>query len=458
MTNKNITQSIEEQRTYFFTHETKQVKFRLAALKKLRKAILQYEERLYDAFAKDLHKSKFEAYATEIGIVLEELGNHISNLGRWAEPKQVWSSLVHFKSKSVIYTEPFGHVLIIAPWNYPFQLLINPLIGAISAGNVVTLKPSPFTPTISQVMDNMIRETFDARYINLFQGSKEVNQELLSHKFDYIFFTGSPSFGRYVMETAAKTLTPITLELGGKSPCIVDSDANMAVAARRIAWGKFVNAGQTCIAPDYIFVHKSVKKDLLQKLKENIEAFYGKNPKESIDFGRIVNVDAFDRLTGYLKHGDIFTGGETDRNERFIAPTIIDNVKPDFPIMQQEIFGPILPVMEFEDIQEVINYLNSNPKPLAFYYFSESCKRQKDILMKTTSGGGCINDTLMHVGNSELPFGGVGNSGLGRYHGKTSFDTFSNFRSIIKKSTWIDIPIRYAPYKNKLNIVKMLLR
>ncbi|MEI7660975.1 MAG: aldehyde dehydrogenase [Bacteroidota bacterium] len=449
----------EKQRAFYSTQITKDIDFRISQLKTLKRAILAYEDRLYEALWKDLHKSKFEAYATEIGLVLTEIGEHIRHLRKWAKPRKVFTNqMIHFWSTSRIYKEPYGLVLVIAPWNYPFQLLINPLVGAISAGNCVMLKASEFTPNTADVMGRMIAEFFTPEYITLFGGGRVANQALLAQEWDYIFFTGSPLVGRVVMEAAAKNLTPVSLELGGKSPCIVDHDANLKVAASRIVWGKFINAGQTCIAPDYLFVHQSVKAELMELMKKKIEEYFGKDPKESPDYVRIATVTKTERLARFLKGATVITGGETDLESRYIAPTILDAVKPGDPVMQEEIFGPILPVMEFTDLSEVTRYVNSHPKPLAFYYFSDNTKKQEQMLGTTTSGGGCINEVLMHIANDRLPFGGVGNSGIGHYHGKYSFEVFSHSRSIMKKANFIDIPIRYAPYKNKLKLVKMLIR
>ncbi|MCX6285657.1 MAG: aldehyde dehydrogenase [Bacteroidetes bacterium] len=456
---ENISSVLQAQREFFFTHKTKDLEFRLEQLKTLRKAILKYEDRLYEAFWKDLRKSKFEVYETEIGLVLEETGRHIRNLHHWAKPRKVGTNqLLHFWSKSRIYQEPYGLVLIMAPWNYPFQLLINPLIGALSAGNCVALKPSELTPTIAGVMEEMIVEFFNPRYISFFNGEVELSKALLEEKWDQIFFTGSPAVGRIVMESAARNLSPVVLELGGKSPCIVDSDANLKVAANRIAWGKFLNAGQTCIAPDYLFVHTSVKNEFLRLMSNKITQYFGTNPRESKDLTRIVSEIKTQRLAGFLGQGRIIAGGEVDILDRFVSPTILDNVKPGDPIMQEEIFGPILPVMEFSNISEVFTFINSHSKPLALYYFSEDSSRQAEVLGKTSSGGACINDVITHVANPNMPFGGVGNSGMGKYHGRYSFETFSHQRSVISKSTRMDVPVRYPPYRGKLRILKMLLK
>ena len=456
---QDIPSTLRFQRDFFNSHKTKDLEFRVEQLKTLRKAILTYEDRLYDAFFKDLRKSKFETYETEIGLVLEEINRHICNLHHWAKPLKVSTNqLLHFWSKSSINKEPYGLVLIMAPWNYPFQLLINPLVGAISAGNCMALKPSELTPNIARVMEEMIAEFFESQYISLFNGQMELSQALLQQKWDLVFFTGSPAVGRIVMESAARNLSPVVLELGGKSPCIVDADANLKVAASRIVWGKFLNAGQTCIAPDYLFVHSSVKAELLRLMSKKITQYFGTKPGESADFPRIVNETKTQRLAGFLGKGNVIAGGEVNIQERFVSPTILDNISAGDPVMQEEIFGPILPVMEFGSIREVTDYISSNPKPLALYYFSEDTVKQAELLGKTSSGGACINDVITHVANPNLPFGGVGNSGMGKYHGKFSFDTFSHQRAVIKKSTRVDIPVRYPPYRGKLWILKKLLK
>jgi aldehyde dehydrogenase (NAD+) len=333
-----------------------------------------------------------------------------------------------------------------APWNYPFQLLMNPLVGAISSGCCTMLKPSPYTPHVAAVMEELVKETFDPGYISITQGSRKVNEILLGQRFDVIFYTGSPAVGKVVMRAAAENLTPVILELGGKSPCIVDAAANLDIAAKRIAWGKTINAGQTCIAPDYLLVHSSVKDELLAKISANIEIMYGPDIRQSPWFPRIVNIQAMERLQKLLLHGKIVYGGELDISEKYMAPTIIDEVKPDFPIMQEEIFGPVLPVMTFDKIDEAIAFVNANEKPLAFYYFGKNRQARK-VLDQTTSGGGCINDTILHIANHHLPFGGVGNSGLGKYHTRRSFLAFSNERSILTSPTWFDLPVKYVPFK-----------
>ncbi|MBN1142817.1 MAG: aldehyde dehydrogenase [Bacteroidales bacterium] len=446
---------LQSQRTFFATHETKIMDFRIHNLKKFRSAILRYESKIAAALWTDLHKSYEEAYMTEISLVLGEINNHLKHIKRWAKPKKAKTPLVLLPSHCRLLHEPLGVALIMAPWNYPFQLLMNPLVGAISSGCCAMLKPSPYTPTVARVMQEMLSETFDANYIAVAQGNREVNQVLLEQRFDVIFFTGSPSLGKTVMKAASQYLTPVVLELGGKSPCIVDRDANIAVAAKRIAWGKCINAGQTCIAPDYLFVHKEVKEQLLEKMEAAIREMHGDDPRHSKFYPRIVNEQAMERLQLLMKHGKIRFGGEVEMSEKYIAPTLIDEIQPDFPVMQEEIFGPVLPVMTFEDISEVLSYVNGHEKPLAFYYFGKN-RAAKEILGKTTSGGGCINDTLLHIVNHRMPFGGVGNSGMGKYHGKYSFMAFSNARAMVFTPSWIELPLKYPPYKYFKWIKKIL--
>lgn len=453
----DISRIISSQREYYLTYATRSIDFRIENLKKLKQAILKYENRLYDSLKKDLGKSSFEAYAAEIGFTLEELSIHIANLRKWAKPTRIRTDLVNFYSKSFVVHEPLGVVLVMAPWNYPFQLLFNPLIGAMSAGNCVVLKPAHYAGHTAEVVRELITETFDERYISVITGGRTVIQELLNERFDHICFTGGTYLGKIVMEKASRHLTPVTLELGGKSPCIVDEDADIDVAARRITFGKFLNSGQTCIAPDYLFAHSKIKKQLLERIQHYITVSFGPDPKQSPDYGRIINDEQFERLNDLIKSGNVVAGGIIDPKERYIAPTILDNVKADDPVMTEEIFGPIFPVMEYNDLDEVISFVNGREKPLAMYFFSSSREKQKKILFRTSSGGGCINDTIVHLTNARMPFGGVGYSGMGSYHGKFSFNTFSHHRSIISKSTLLDMPLRYAPYKNKLWLAKLLM-
>lgn len=438
---------LANQKAFFATQKTKDIDFRLIQLRKLKQNIKKYQEKIQQALWTDLRKSPEEAYLTEISIVTSEIDNHIKHLKKWKRPKKVSTPLHLQPSSSKIIYEPLGVALIVAPWNYPFQLIFNPLVGAISAGCCAMLKPSPDAPTIAVLMEEIITETFDSNYISLVQGGRETNTLLFEQAFDIIFFTGSPKVGKVVMNAAAKNLSRVILELGGKSPCIVDAEANIEIAAKRITWGKLINAGQTCIAPDYLFAHHTIKDALLDEIAKNVKSMYGENIKQSRFYPRIINDKAFQRLSGLLKQGKIHSGGKIDAEERFMEPTIIDGVKPNFAIMQEEIFGPILPVMTFDHIDETIDYINKNEKPLAFYYFGNDKKARK-ILSKTTSGGACINDVLLHIGNHNLPFGGVGNSGMGNYHGRESFLAFSHKRAVLTSPTWFDLSAKYVPFKH----------
>ncbi len=431
-------------REFYNSGATQPVEFRVEQLRRLKKRIVANQKAIESALWSDLGKSSAEAYLSEISIVLQEISLHTKNIRKWSKPQRVNTPLHLFPSRSFILCEPLGVALIVAPWNYPFQLLLNPLVGAISAGCTALLKTSPAAPATAIVVEKIIRETFQENYVNIVHGGRAVNTELLKQKYDIIFFTGSPQFGKVVYKAAAENLTPVVLELGGKSPCIVDSDANIEVSARRIAWGKWLNAGQTCIAPDYLFVHSSVKDSLLSQIKRECEKMYSKDAVLSDFYGRIVNEDAFDRLVDLLKDEDIYYGGECDMSQRYISPTILDNITPESKIMQDEIFGPLLPVLTFDDISEVYNYVNSHEKPLALYYFGS---RDKEVLSNTTSGGACINDTIVHIANHNLPFGGVGNSGMGKYHSKHSFEVFSNQKGVVKTTTCIDLPLKYPPFK-----------
>ena len=438
---------VEAQRAFFRSGETLSLKFRQRALCALSKAMKIWESRIAEALWKDLHKSYEEAYLTELSIVLGEIDSHLHHLKRWMLPKHVGTPVKMMPSRSKVMAEPLGCTLIMAPWNYPVQLLLNPLVGAISAGCTAVLKPSPYVPHTSKVLEAMIKETFRPEYIAVVQGNRDVNTALLAERYDLIFFTGSPQLGRTVMRAASENLTPVVLELGGKSPCIVDKDANIGMAARRIAWGKSLNAGQTCIAPDYLLVHEDVKEPLVAALKKEFACLLGPNPKEAKHFVRIVNERAFDRLVGYIEGADVVMGGDYDRSERYIAPTIIDHVDVDSPIMQEEIFGPIFPTVTFRTTDEAIHFVQKREKPLALYYFSESKQSIRKVLKHTSSGGTCINDTIMHIANEKLPFGGVGASGMSAYHGKESFRVFSHYRAVVTTTTRLDLPFRYMPYK-----------
>lgn len=450
-----VSDIIKQQRQFFATGKTKDVDFRLQQLNKLKSAIVSHQSRIVDGVKADLNRPEYEAYFEIASIA--EVNYAIKNLKSWVKPRKVPISIEQFPASARIYPEPLGVVLIIGPWNYPFQLMISPLVGAIAAGNCAILKPSEIASHTSEVVADMISKTFDPAYITAVEGGVEISQQLLAEKFDRIFFTGGTKIGQIVMEAAAKYLTPVTLELGGKSPCIVDSDIQLEYTAKRIAWGKFINAGQTCIAPDYLLVDRKIKSDLLTAIKQSIHEFYGDDPQKSPDYARIINQRHLGRLAEFIKDGEIVTGGQTDPEDRYIAPTVIDKVSWDSTVMQEEIFGPILPVLEYDDLTGAIDQVNARPKPLALYLFSKDKEKQKRVLRETSSGGVCINDTVMQVGLTTLPFGGVGDSGIGSYHGKASFDTFSHEKSVLQKSFLLDLKWRYAPYQGKLGLIKRII-
>ena len=442
-----IAKVIEQQRQFFAEGKTKDVNFRRQQLEKLKAAIKQHESQIITALHQDLRKPELEGYV-ELAV-LQDIDYTLKHLKSWTKRKKVEASLNQFPTSAYIYSEPLGNVLIIGPWNYPFSLMISPLIGAIAAGNCAILKPSELAPQTSNVLKKLIDDTFDLEYIAAIEGGVETSQALLAENFDHIFFTGGTKIGKVVMGAAAKNLTPVTLELGGKSPCIVDSNIDLKETAKRIAWGKFINAGQTCIAPDYLLVDKQIKAELIEAIKQCIRDFYGDNPQQSPDFARIINRRQFDRLQGLLSDEEIILGGETDADDLYIAPTLITDPAADSPLMEEEIFGPILPILEYENLSSAIALINSRSKPLAIYIFSEAEDLQQQVLMNTSSGGVCINDTIMQVGVNELPFGGVGDSGIGSYHGKASFDTFSHQKSVLKMPFRFDLNWRYAPYADK---------
>lgn len=452
-----ITELVARQRAYFETGATKPIGIRLAALEKLQAAIRKNEGVLCAALKQDLNKAPMEAYMTEIGIVLEELRFTIKHLPKWAKTKKAPTPFAQFHARSFVVPEPYGLALILSPWNYPFQLSIAPLIGAIAAGNCAILKPSAYAPATSRAMADLIKDCFDPSYVAAVEGGREQNQALLQERFDYIFFTGSVEVGKLVMESAAKNLTPVSLELGGKSPVIVDESANIALSAKRIAFGKTLNAGQTCVAPDYVLVQEKVREPFLQALKAAMEANFP-NGDES-DLPTIVNGKHFERLTGLLKSGTLCYGGKTDPKTRRMSLTVLDHVTPDDPVMQEEIFGPILPVLTYQTLDEAIRFVNERPSPLALYLFTEREQTERRVLNEVRFGGGCINDTVIHLATSHMGFGGVGDSGMGSYHGKLSFDTFTHYKSIVKKSTWIDLPMRYHPYTDKRDrMIRMFLK
>ena len=455
-----ILEITDAQKAFFRTGATLDIGFRKEMLGKLKAAIEKWEPELSKALWQDLHKSYEEAYLTEISIVKGEISNHIRHVKGWASRKRRNSPLKLFPSRSYTVKEPLGCSLIIAPWNYPVQLLLNPLVGAISAGCTAMLKPSPYVPAVSKAIEEMIKETFDEKYIAVVQGNREVNTTLLEQRWDMIFFTGSPSLGRKVMEAAAKNLTPVILELGGKSPCIIDKNADLQTAARRLAWGKTLNSGQTCIAPDYILIHKDIKDAFVKEFGNQVCALHGKDIQCDRHYVRMVNDKAYERVSGYLTDGKILYGGRTDASDRFIEPTLLEISNLDAPVMNEEIFGPVFPIITMDDegrtfLEKAAEFVNSREKPLAFYYFGKESDGWKIVGM-TSSGGGCINDVIMHIANEKVPFGGVGNSGMGRYHDRESFEAFSHTRSIIATGNWIDLPFRYMPYK-MFGLVKKIL-
>jgi aldehyde dehydrogenase (NAD+) len=447
---------IAKQRQFFQTGKTKDLAFRIAQLQILKQLVMENKPAIIQALKSDLHKPEFETYATEIGVN-KEIDYALKHINNWTKPKKAAVPWDLFSYSAKIYPEPLGVILIIGPWNYPFQLIISPLVGAIASGNCTIIKPSEFAPHTSNLISELIHKYFSPEYITVIPGSVETSQQLLAEKFDHIFFTGGTAIGKIVMAAAAKHLTPVTLELGGKSPCIIDTDINLEHTAKRITWGKFINAGQTCIAPDYLLVDQKIKPDLINALKKYLQEFYGENPATSPDYARIIHQKHFHRLTNLLKCGKVIIGGETKPEELYIAPTLLDNVSLEDAVTQDEIFGPILPIIEYTDINEAITLINSRPKPLALYLFSQNKNLQKRILQETSSGGVCINDTVMQVAVSSLPFGGVGDSGMGSYHGKASFNTFSHYKSVLQNSLPWDIDWRYAPYQGKLSLLKKII-
>ncbi|MEI5907771.1 aldehyde dehydrogenase [Bacillus spongiae] len=445
------------QQSYFATGKTRPLIEREMTLKKLQTLIDEHENDILLALKKDLNKSETEAYMTEIAIIKDEIKHLLKNFKKWAKPKKVKTALTHFGTKGVQVPEPYGTTLVIAPWNYPFQLAVSPMLGAIAAGNTVILKPSELTPNLSAVLVKIVNPHFDSGFLHVVEGGVEETQQLLEQKFDYIFFTGSVPVGKIVMEAASKHLTPVTLELGGKSPCIVHHDVDLSLAAKRVAFGKLTNVGQTCIAPDYLYVHKSIKDDFILELQKAIHRFYGVNPIQNETYGKIVNERHFNRVKSYLKDGKILFGGNVDQTLHKIEPTLISPDRLDSPVMQEEIFGPVLPILEYESIDEVIDFVNGRPKPLALYLFTKDAELQKRITTTISYGGGCINDTLMHIATPYLPFGGVGESGMGNYHGKNSFSTFSHYKSVLKQTNLFDFSFRYPNAKNGLKIIKKLM-
>lgn len=431
--------------------------YRKETLKKLLYNIQKSEDLIVKALYDDFKKPEFETVLTETNYVISDLKDTIKNIHKWARRKRVFPSILNFPSTDYIYKEPYGKILVIAPWNYPFQLALCPVIAAVAAGNRVVLKPSELTPNTSAIISKIIEKTFHINHVEVFEGGVEISNKLLAQRWDYIFFTGSVAVGKIIAKAAAENLTPVTLELGGKNPCIIDETANLKLAAKRIVWGKFINAGQTCIAPDYILIQKNMKVNFISFLIEEIIKAYGKKLEKSPDFARIINTKNFLRLDSMIEREKVIFGGETDANKLFISPTLIEEPALDSPVMKEEIFGPILPILTYETEAEIHNVVSRYEKPLAFYIFSENQSFAKKLIKNYSFGGGCINDTVVHFSNKRLPFGGVGHSGIGAYHGQLSFDIFSHHKAIVKKGNWLDLPMRYAPYKDKLASVKRLL-
>lgn len=447
-----------KQRAFFATGKTKDIDFRKIQLQKLLDAMEKYEGKLLEALQKDLRKHEIDGYGTEVGLSIAEIRFALKNVQKWAKPKSVSTSSFHFYSTSKIYHDPYGEVLIISPWNYPVLLLIEPLAGAIAAGNTMVLKPSEISVHTSAVLVQLIRETFSEEYVAIMEGGVEMSQALLAEKWDYIFFTGSSQVGKIVYQAAAQHLTPVTLELGGKSPCIVDSEIHLEYSVKRFIWGKFMNAGQTCVAPDYLLVDRKMKDKLLPKMKEVVRELYGEDAQKSPVFGRIINDRHFQRLERMLEPEKIIFGGKTDASDRYISPTFMEVEDWNCPVMQEEIFGPILPILYYDNISEAIQKINAQPKPLAMYVFSNNNSLINKVLTETSAGGGCVNDTLMHLGSHTLPFGGVGESGIGAYHGKYSFATFSHEKSILRKSNIYDVFVRYISAKMPLKVMRFLFK
>jgi aldehyde dehydrogenase (NAD+) len=451
---KNLSQMMNTNR---LNRSNNSIDQRINSLQKLKSVLIELETDIQMALMSDLGKSEFESYATEIGFILEEIKYTTKNIKSWVKRKRVPTPLALMPGKSYIYPEPHGVVLIIAPWNYPLQLALSPLIGAIAAGNTVVLKPSELAPHTSLVIEKIITRVFDPFDVKVVLGGVEVAEELLKQKWDYIFFTGSTAVGRIVMKAAANFLTPVTLELGGKSPCIVEESANIDLAAKRIVWGKFVNCGQTCVAPDYVLVHESLQDKLIEQISKYLKIFYTSEIHKSPDYPRIIGERHIDRLRKLIIPSKVAIGGEVDSVAKFIAPTILRDVSWEDEVMKDEIFGPILPILTYQKFDEIFSSIKRYSKPLALYFFSENKSRTDEVLSKLSFGGGCVNDTVIHLANPHLPFGGIGESGVGAYHGKKSFDTFSHFKSVFHQSRLIDIPVRYPPYKGKMGILRFFL-
>lgn len=460
MTAQEIAFILEEQRKFFLSGETLPIKFRKQMLKKLYASVVFHKEEILSALTSDLGKSDFEGFMCEVGLSLTEISYMIKNVKKFAKEKTVVTPLAQFASRSYKKPCPYGNTLIMSPWNYPFLLSIEPLANAIAAGNTAILKPSAYSPATSKIIEKILSECFEKKFVAVVTGGRQENAALLEQKFDFVFFTGSQAVGKEVLRHTAENLTPAILELGGKSPCIIDNSAKIKLAAKRVVFGKYLNCGQTCVAPDYILCHKDIKDEFVKEVKIQIEKQYGKNPLENSDYGKIINQKHFERVSSLINAEKVVHGGKTNPQTQQIEPTVLDNVTWDDAVMQEEIFGPIMPILTYENLDQVIADLQKKQKPLALYFFSENKKNIKTITEKVSYGGGCINDTIIHLATSEMGFGGVGESGMGSYHGKTGFDAFSHTKSIVDKKTWMDLPMRYQPYDRKINgkLLKMFLK
>lgn len=456
---KNINMVVEHQRKFFNTKETLDINKRIYYLKKLKSVILKYENEINQALYEDLGKSPSESYMCEVGLTLSELSYQIKHIKRWSRAKRHITDLTNFHGKSYSVFGPYGVVLVMAPWNYPFMLTMEPLIGAVAAGNCVVAKPSAYSPATSSIIKKILEQVFDDSYVAVVEGGRAENTELLEQRFDYIFFTGGVNVGKLVMEKAAKNLTPVSLELGGKSPCIIDKTANLKLAAKRLAFGKYLNLGQTCVAPDYLLIEETVKEKFLDILIDTVKKMYGENPLENQNYGKMINEKHYRRVMGLIDERKVILGGKGIEEQLRIEPTVLDNVTESDDVMQEEIFGPVLPVITYKEINDAVQFIETRPHPLALYIFSNDRKVQKLFTEKVTFGGGCINDTILHLATSRMGFGGVGNSGMGAYHGIKSFQTFSHEKSILRKYNWIDMPMRYQPYTKIMDkLVRMFLK
>lgn len=448
----------QQQKEFFNSRITFNIEYRVTSLKKLKAILARDEQEIYKALKADLRKSEFEAFVTEFQVILGELETYIKNTDKWSRPIKVPAALLNFPSKARRYPEPFGNTLIISPWNYPFQLALAPLIGAVAAGNTVVLKPSEFSSATSDLLQRVCSESFEPGHVSVVTGDADIAKELTSLKWDYLFFTGSPGVGQKIYEAAAKHLTPVTLELGGKNPAVIHESAHLEVCSKRIVWAKFLNSGQTCIAPDYLLVHHSIKQKFVDLLKKDIEMFFGENPQESKDYPRIIREAHFESLMEMIADSKVLSGGENDKEDLYIAPTLIDEPDRESKVMKDEIFGPVLPIISYNEKADVEKWITSYEKPLGAYVYSSDDSFSNWFINRFSFGGGVVNDSMVQFLNEGLPFGGVGNSGIGSYHGKKTFEIFSHYKSVVHRGTWLDIPVKYPPYDKRISLVKKVLR